>query len=96
MAKLREVDALAVVVRCFGADATPARSSTSVRADLLLADLAVIEGALQKAEKKRARQARSRGRRRCSAAKAALDAETPLRDASSTRTRSATCGGSRR
>jgi ribosome-binding ATPase YchF (GTP1/OBG family) len=43
IAKLREVDALAVVLRCFGADATPLDDLSSVRSELLLADLAVIE-----------------------------------------------------
>ena len=52
LARLREVEALAVVVRCFGAEASPAKDLEGVRADLLLADLAVIEGSLQKAEKK--------------------------------------------
>src|SRR5436309_2868250 len=52
LAKLREVDALAVVIRCFGADATPAAELASVRGELLLADLSVIESALQKAQKK--------------------------------------------
>ena len=80
IAKLREVDALAVVVRCFGADASPVSELAEVRADLLLADLAVIESALQKAEKK------ARGKpgpevEALAAAKAALEAETPLRDA---------------
>ncbi len=80
IAKLREVDALAVVIRCFGADATPSAELAAVRAELLLADLAVIEGALEKAEKK------ARGKpgpevAALTAAKAALDAETPLADA---------------
>jgi len=80
IAKLREVEALAVVIRCFGPDQAPASELANVRADLLLADLAVIEGSLQKAEKK------ARGRPgpevdALKAAKAALDAETPLRDA---------------
>jgi hypothetical protein len=80
IAKLREADALAIVIRCFGADAAPAGELESVRAELLLADLAVIEGALEKAEK------RARGRpgpevAAFRAAKAALDAETPLADA---------------
>ena len=52
LAKLREADALAVVIRCFGADAEPAAELAEVRAELLLADLAVIESALQKAEKR--------------------------------------------
>jgi len=80
VAKLREVDALAVVVRCFGADAAPAADVSDVRSDLLLADLSVIESALAKAVKK------SRGKpgievEALEAAKTALEAETPLRDA---------------
>jgi GTP-binding protein YchF len=80
IAKLREVDALAVVLRCFGADAAPASELASVRAELLLADLAVIESALEKAEKK----ARGKPGPEVDAlhtAKDALDAEMALRDA---------------
>jgi ribosome-binding ATPase len=80
LARLREVDALAVVVRCFGADASPASELTEVRADLLLADLAVIEGALHKAEKK-SRMKPGPDVDALRGAKAALDAETSLRDA---------------
>ena len=36
LARLRETDALAVVVRCFGPDASPASELAEVRADLLL------------------------------------------------------------
>src|SRR5436190_6316465 len=80
LARLREVDALAVVVRCFGAEASPAKELVEVRTDLLLADLAVIEGALTKAEKKsRVKPGPEVGALRL--AKEALDAETPLRDA---------------
>ena len=80
VAKLREVDALAVVVRCFGTDAAPASEVADVRADLLLADLSVIESALTKAVKK------ARGKpgievEALEAARTALDAETALRDA---------------
>jgi ribosome-binding ATPase len=80
LAKLRESDALAVVLRCFGPDSVPLHELTELRAELLLADLAVVESALAKATKK------ARGRpgpeiEALSAAKAALDAETPLRDA---------------
>src|ERR687891_359680 len=42
LAKLREADALAVVVRCFGPDAIPTQELDAVRTKLLLADLAVI------------------------------------------------------
>jgi hypothetical protein len=80
LARLREVDALAIVVRCFGTDAAPAAELASVDAELLLADLAVIESALEKAEKKaRVRPGPEVDALR--AARAALDEEVPLRDA---------------
>ncbi|HET8526249.1 MAG TPA: DUF933 domain-containing protein [Actinomycetota bacterium] len=80
IAMLRETDALAIVVRCFGPDAKPAAELDDVRADLLLADQAVIEPALEKAQK------RARGRpgpevEALAAADAALSAETPLSQA---------------
>ena len=80
IAKLREVEALAVVIRSFGADAAPAEELTTVRGDLLLADLAVVDSALHKAEK------RAKGRPTAEvaalqAAHTALEAEIPLRDA---------------
>ena len=80
IAKLREADALAIVVRCFGPDAAPASEVAEVRADLLLADQAVIEPALEKAEK-RAKGKRTSEVEALTAANAALDAETPLSDA---------------
>ena len=52
IARLRETDALAIVVRCFGPDAHPTKELEEVRADLLLADAAVVESALEKAEKR--------------------------------------------
>src|SRR5918912_121778 len=80
VAKIREVDALAVVVRCFGPDAQPAKDLASVRADLLLADQVVIEPALEKARK------RARGKAAADVdvlerANDALAGETPLREA---------------
>ena len=80
VARLREAEAMAIVVRCFGADASPASELAEVRADLVLADLAVIETALQKAEKK-ARGKPGTDVAALHAAKDALDAETPLRSA---------------
>lgn len=79
VARLREVEALAIVVRCFGADPSPASELAGVRADLLLADLAVIESALHKAEKK-AKGKPGAEVEALAAARAALDTETPLRD----------------
>ena len=80
IAKLREAEALAVVVRCFGGDATPAAELGNVHAELLLADLAVIDSALERAEKR----AKGKGSPEVDAlrrAHEALSAETPLRDA---------------
>jgi GTP-binding protein YchF len=80
LAKLREADALAVVLRCFGADRKPADELTEVRNELLLADLAVVENALEKAMKR----AKGKGGPEVDAlqqAKDALDAEQPLREA---------------
>jgi GTP-binding protein YchF len=79
IAKLREVDALAVVLRCFGGDADPLGELSTVRSELLLADLAVIENALEKAQKK-ARQKPGPEVDALRRAKEALEAETPLRD----------------
>ncbi|MEX0989927.1 MAG: DUF933 domain-containing protein [Actinomycetota bacterium] len=80
IAALREVDALAVVLRCFGTDADPAAELDKVRAELLLADLAVFESAVEKARK------RSKGKPEpelpaLEKAHAALETETMLRDA---------------
>jgi GTP-binding protein YchF len=52
IARLREVDALALVVRAFGAGANPAKELAEVTADLLLADAGVVESALEKARKR--------------------------------------------
>jgi ribosome-binding ATPase YchF (GTP1/OBG family) len=80
IAKLREVDALAIVLRCFGQDADPTKELADVRTDLLLADAGVIESALEKARK------RSRGKPSgevdaLAKAHDALSSETLLRDA---------------
>ncbi len=80
IAKLREVEALALVVRCFGSDASPGAELAAIRTELLLADLAVVESALQKAEK------RAKGKPAADVdalrrAFEALSAEKPLREA---------------
>jgi ribosome-binding ATPase len=80
LAKLREADALAVVVRCFGTDRKPAEELTDVRSELLLADLAVVESAVEKAMR------RAKGKpgpevEALQRAKEALDNEQPLREA---------------
>src|SRR5438034_727182 len=58
LAALREMDALCVVLRAFGPDADPARELEEIRAELILADLAVVESALEGA-RKRAKGGRS-------------------------------------
>ena len=80
IARLREADSLAIVVRCFGSDASPTAEFEEVRADLILADVAVIGSALQKAEK-RARGKETDEIAALRKANAALSAETLLRDA---------------
>jgi GTP-binding protein YchF len=80
IARLREVDALAIVVRCFGPDAHPARELEEVRTELLLADAAVVASALEKAEK-RARGKPTEEAAALRRANEALEAETWLRDA---------------
>ncbi len=80
IARLRETDALAVVVRCFGPDAHPAKELEDVRADLLLADVAVVESALEKAVK-RARGRETEEVAALRSANEALAEETWLREA---------------
>jgi ribosome-binding ATPase len=80
IARLREVDALALVVRAFGPDASPAKELAEVTAELLLADAAVVESTLEKARK------RSRGKATeevdaLAKANDALSSEMLLRDA---------------
>jgi GTP-binding protein YchF len=81
LAKLRESDALAVVVRCFGTDRRPLQELTDVRSELLLADLAVLESALDGA-RKRAKGKPGPEVDALQRAKDALDTDTPLRGAS--------------
>jgi GTP-binding protein YchF len=77
VARLRETDALAIVVRCFGPDPRPAADLAEVRAELLLADQAVIEPALEKAWK-RSRGSRPADVTALETANELLAAETPL------------------
>ena len=52
VAELRETNALCVVVRAFGPDQRPAEELAEVTSELLLADLAVVDSALQNARKR--------------------------------------------
>jgi ribosome-binding ATPase len=52
IAEFRQTDALCIVLRSYGPDADPAGELATVNAELLLADLASIESALDKGRKK--------------------------------------------
>jgi GTP-binding protein YchF len=80
LAKLREADALAMVVRCFGVDRKPTEELAEVRGEVLLADLAVVESALEKANK-RAKGKPGPDVDALQSAKEVLDRERPLREA---------------
>ena len=58
LAALRESDTLCLVLRAFGSDRSPASELAEVAADLLLADLALVESALDGA----VRRAKGRGK----------------------------------
>lgn len=82
VAGLRETDALAVVLRAFGPDQDAAAELEEVHAELLLADLAIIEPATEKAGK-RAKRDKSAGpeAEALERARDALAKEMSLRDA---------------
>ena len=83
LAALRETDALCVVLRAFGPEAHPASELEEVSGELLLADLTIIESALENARKR----AKSRGQGAAEemavleAAHAGLASESLLREA---------------
>jgi GTP-binding protein YchF len=52
IAEFRTTDALAIVVRAFGPDARPTADLAAVQAELLLADLASVEGGVERARKR--------------------------------------------
>ncbi len=82
IASLREVDALCVVVRSFGNDARAHQELADVAAELLLADLAIVDSALQKARKRALRDKTLNAEvASLEAAHEALSSETALRDA---------------
>lgn len=77
----RQTDALCIVVRAFGADADPKAELATLDAELLLADLASIEGGLDKARKKaRGSQEGKSELAVLEEARDVLEAERPLRD----------------
>lgn len=83
IAEFRTTDALCIVVGAFTEDADPVRDLASVRAELVLADLASVESGLEKA-RKRARGSKEAAREveALESAHQLLDEEKLLRDGS--------------
>ena len=83
IAEYRQTDALLLVVRGFGDDAEPKTELANLEAELLLADLASIEGGVEKARKKA--RGSQEGKIELAALERAhelLEAERPLRSGS--------------
>ena len=81
IAEYRTADALCLVVRSFGADARPKEELASLEAELILADLANVEGGLAKARKRARAQPEARGEvAALETAAAMLEEERPLAD----------------
>jgi ribosome-binding ATPase len=79
IAEFRQVDALAIVVRAYGEDANPQSDLTAVQTELLLADLASIEGGVERARKRAKGSAEAKAEvAALEQAHALLEAERPL------------------
>jgi GTP-binding protein YchF len=79
IAEFRQMDALCFVLRAFGPDAAPAKELGDITSELIIADLASIEGGLEKARKKARGSAEGKAEvAALEAAHALLDAERPL------------------
>jgi GTP-binding protein YchF len=79
IAEFRQTDALAIVARAFGPDATPSADVSAVQAELLLADLVSVENGVDRARKRA--KASPEARTEVAAleqAKALLEAERPV------------------
>ncbi|MDP9234933.1 MAG: YchF family ATPase [Actinomycetota bacterium] len=81
IAEFRTTDALAIVVRAFGPDARPAADLAAVQAELLLADLASVEGGAERARKRAKNSPEARAEvAALEQAQALLEAERPVRE----------------
>ena len=79
--EFRQMDALCLVLRAFGPDAKPSKELTDLSAELLLADLASIDSAVEKSRKKAKSDASAKTELDAlEKAHALLENETPLRD----------------
>jgi len=81
IAEFRQTDALCMVLRGFGEDADPTKELGALEAELILADLASIEGGLDKARKKAKSQSDTKAEAEVlERAHAVLETERPLRE----------------
>lgn len=77
----RQMDALCLVLRAFGPDADAAKEFGDLSAELLLADLATVDSAVEKARKRAKSDASARAELEVlEKAHALLEEETPLRE----------------
>ncbi|MDQ3751619.1 MAG: YchF family ATPase [Actinomycetota bacterium] len=82
IAEFRNMDALCIVVRCFGAGADPSGELASIEAELVLADLGSLENGLARAKKRARGSAEGKAEAGVLArAHGWLDGERPLREA---------------
>lgn len=82
IAEFRNMDALCIVVRCFGVGADPGGELASIEAELVLADLGSLESGLAKAQKRARGSAEGKAEAGVLVrAYAWLDGERPLREA---------------
>ena len=79
LSQMRDVDAIALVLCDFGSDATPLKELNSLLAEMILADLAVVENRLARLKKEKARPQEPELLERC---RKALENEESLRDLS--------------
>lgn len=78
--EFRKMDALALVLRAFGPDAQPSKELGDLEAELLLADLASVDGGVEKARKRAKSDASARPEvEALEKAHALLESEVPLR-----------------
>lgn len=77
LAQMREVEAIALVLRDFGPDPQPLKELGDLLAEMILADLAVVENRLARLKKEKAREQESTVLERCARA---LENEESLRN----------------
>ena len=79
--EFRQMDALCLVLRAFGSDADAVKEFGNLSAELLLADLATVDSAVEKARKRAKSDATARVELEAlEKAHALLESETPLRE----------------